>query len=92
MTDIVWRHKPRLAVVVSEARVAILDLDHLAQPAQVLEGSAAAIWRAVDGECSTSKVAASVAAEFEVKPSRVESDVVIFLNTLASHGLLEEVT
>ncbi len=68
----------------------MLDLTSLAVPPRILEGPAAAIWRAVDGENAASEVVASVAASFGVETAEIESDVVTFLASLASAGLLVE--
>lgn len=85
----VWRHSGRAAVVDSGDRIALLDLDHLADPPRVLEGSAAAIWRAVDGVRTTPMVVESVAGSYGVPPAELEADVLAFLDSLATAGLLE---
>ena len=59
------------------------------RPAADPRGSAAAIWRAVDGVRSTPAVVESVAESFGVPAAEVEADVVAFLDSLASAGLLE---
>ncbi len=66
-----WRHAGSLAVVETEDRVAVLDLEHLADPPRILEGSAAAIWKAVDGVRSAPVVVESVAESFGVQASDV---------------------
>ena len=86
--EIVWRHKPALAEVPSEGRVALLDLDDLAEPPRVLQGSGAAIWSAVNGGRTTSQVVEAVAEEFGLTAVEVRADVVEFLGSLADLGLL----
>jgi hypothetical protein len=86
--EIVLRHKYALAAVSSEGRVAILDLDDLAEPPRILEGTAAAIWSAVDGARTTSLLVAAVAEEFGLTAAEVRTDVVEFLEYLADLGLL----
>jgi hypothetical protein len=87
--EAVWRHQGDLAVVDSGDRVVVLDLASLAVPPQILEGSAAAIWRAVDGERATPEVVDSVAESFGVEAAEIEHDVTTFLASLATAGLLE---
>ncbi len=86
---VVWRHARSLAVVESPDRVALVDLARLAEPPRVLEGSAAVIWQAVDGERTPAEVVRSVAASFEAEPGDIEVDVVAFLESLADAGLIE---
>lgn len=86
----VWRHNEDVAVVDSGDRVVVLDLASLAVPPRILEGSAAAIWRAVDGERATPEVVESVAESVGVKAAEIEADVVTFLASLASAGLILE--
>lgn len=86
----VWRHKGDVAVVDSGDRIAVLDLASLADPPRILEGSAAAIWRAVDGGRAAPEVVESVAESFGVETAEIEADVVTFLLSLASAGLLVE--
>ncbi len=87
--DVVWRRAGGLAVVESTDRVALLNLDRLAEPPRILEGSAATIWWAVDGERATAGVVRAVASSFGMEPADVEADVVAFLGSLAAVGLLE---
>ena len=84
-----WRHRADLAVVDSDDRVVVLDLHQLAVPPRILEGSAAEIWRTLDGVRPTSTVVTEVGRSFGVEPSDVEADVVAFLGSLASAGLIE---
>jgi len=86
----VWRHTEDVAVVDSGDRVAVLDLASLAVPPRILEGSAAAIWRAVDGERTALQVVESVAKSFGAETAEIKADVVTFLASLASAGLLVE--
>ena len=87
--DVVWRRAGRVAVVESTDRVALLNLDRPAEPPRILEGSAATIWWAVDGERATAEVVRSVASSFGLEPAEVEADVVAFVGSLAAVGLLE---
>ena len=87
--EVVWQHAETLAVIESDDRVALLDLKRPSDPPRVLEGSAAAIWKAVDGERPVSDVVDAVAEAFEVEASDVRGDVQDFLGSLASAGLLE---
>jgi len=87
--EAVWRHRGEVAAVDSGDRVAVLDLTSLAVPPRILEGPAAAIWRAVDGERATPEVAQAVAQSFGVEAAEIEADVLAFLASLSSAGLLE---
>jgi predicted deacylase len=86
-----WRRSANLAVVGSAARVAVLDLTDLAAPPHVLEGSAAAIWAAVDGARGTTAIIEEVASACGVAPAAIAADVQGFLALLADQGLLERV-
>ena len=85
----VCRHTEDVAVVDSGDRVVVLDLASLAVPPRILEGSAAAIWRAVDGERTNSEVVGTVAKSSGVDAAEIEHDVTTFLASLATAGLLE---
>lgn len=53
----------------------------------VMEGSAYAIWRALDEPASTDQVVERVAADFGIPAAEVEPDVLAFLAELESRGL-----
>ncbi|NYG07549.1 hypothetical protein BJ986_002036 [Phycicoccus badiiscoriae] len=92
MTDTVWRLEPDLAVVESPGRVVVLDLTtpRTARPF-VMEGSAHAIWQALDGRPTTDQLVARVAAAFGLPAADVEPDVLGFLAELESRGLVSRV-
>ena len=87
-----WHRQPDVAVVESPGRVVVLDLTP-PQPARpfVMEGSAHAIWQALDHEPTTAQVVDRVAADFGIPAAEVEPDVVIFLAELESRGLVSRV-
>lgn len=86
----VWRRSDSLAQVPSEGRVAMIDLDRLADPPIVLEGTAAAIWAALDGHRTVAEVVATVAEEYAVPPDDIRGDVTAFVTDLAGRGLLRQ--
>jgi hypothetical protein len=87
MTD-VWMQSSSLAQVPSEGRVAMIDLDRLADPPMVLEGTAAAIWAAIDGRRTVAEVVDLVAEEYALAADDIRTDVEAFLDDLAERGLV----
>ncbi|WP_370290697.1 PqqD family protein [Nocardioides sp.] len=77
-----------VAVASSPQRVSLLDLAHLDRPPVVLEGSAAIIWKAIDGERDLEGVVAAVADEVFVEADVVRDDVLTFIDQLLGLGLL----
>lgn len=71
-----------LAVVESEGRAAILDLDHLDRPPAVLEGPAAAVWSLVDGTRNVAEIVSTLASVYDAPSGVVEADVCGFLADL----------
>jgi hypothetical protein len=88
MTD-VWMQSSSLAQVPSEGRVAMIDLDRLADPPMVLEGTAAAIWAAIDGRRTVAEVVDLVAEEYALAADDIRTDVEAFLADLAERGLVQ---
>ena len=88
MTD-VWMQSSSLAQVPSEGRVAMIDLDRLADPPMVLEGTAAAIWAAIDGRRTVAEVVELVAEEYALAADDIRTDVEAFLADLAERGLVQ---
>jgi hypothetical protein len=86
--SVVPRHRPGVAFVVSQDRVALLDLDQPDAPASVLEGTAALIWLAIDGVRTTEGIAEHVAAAHRAPPSVVGPDVAAFVAELVARGLV----
>ena len=83
-----WHRNPDVALVESPGRVVVLDLTtpQTARPF-VMEGSAHAIWRALDLHPTADQVVARVAADFGIPAAEVEPDVLTFLAELESRGL-----
>lgn len=86
--NVVRRHARDLAVVESPGRLALLDLTRLEAPPVVLEGSAVAIWAAIDGERDGAEICRHLARTYGMAPEQVRADVADCLTTLASLGLL----
>lgn len=86
--DAVWSHAPDLAVVDSPERVVLLNLRRPAEPARILLGTAAEIWRTIDGERAQREVVERMASSYGVGPAEVLSDVVSFCVDLEHDGLL----
>lgn len=71
-------------------RTALIDLDEAAHPPRILHGPAAAVWQAVDGARDLTTLCEQVAAEFDLRGDDVRDDVVSFLESLASQGLVAQ--
>jgi hypothetical protein len=87
---VVWAQSASLAQVPSEGRVAMIDLDRPADPPMVLEGTAAAIWAAIDGERTLAGVVAVVAEAYGLPAEQVRGDVEAFVADLAERGLVRQ--
>jgi hypothetical protein len=87
---VVWAQSGSLAQVPSEGRVAMIDLDRPADPPMVLEGTAAAIWAAIDGERTLAEVVAAVAEAYGLPAEQVRGDVETFVADLAERGLVRQ--
>ena len=74
-------------------RVVVLALsDPATARPLVMEGPAAAVWRALEVPGSTPEVVARVAADFGLPAAEVGPDVATFLVELAARGLVERLT
>ncbi|GAB3855697.1 hypothetical protein GCM10028801_11720 [Nocardioides maradonensis] len=83
--------KAAVAVSMTGDRVTLLDLDRLELPPLVLEGSAASVWRAIDGVSSVDAICDDLADAYELPVSTISADVVALLEDLVGRGLLVEV-
>ncbi len=72
--ELVRRH-PDVAWVEGEQRVVVCRLDRLDRPPAVLNGSAAAIWLALDRASTVEQVVQEVAARYDVDLAVVVDDV-----------------
>jgi len=66
----------------------MIDLDRLGDPPMVLEGTAASIWSAIDGQRTVDDVVAMVAEEYALPPDDIRADVEAFVADLAERGLV----
>jgi hypothetical protein len=55
----------------------------------VLNEVAAAVWLLLDGARSVAEIAALIIETLPADPAQVEADIVAFLKTLETHGLIE---
>lgn len=76
------------AVVEGIDRTIVLGLDHLDASPLVLEGTALAIWREIDGTSDTDEIVARLSRDFDVDVERIRSDVADFLDQLALKRLV----
>lgn len=81
------RPKEELAVVLGEDRVVLQDLERLTDPPLVLEGTAAEIWRLLDGRSVDDIVAALVVVHGE-PAAVIAPGVLAFLEDLAARDLV----
>lgn len=90
MTEPGALHRSReIAVVESADRAVLVHLDHPERPARILEGSAAAVWAAIDGGRDAAAVTAFVAAEYGVAPEDIAHDVARLLAGLGADDLVQ---
>lgn len=85
-----WRRRAAVVSVGDSGRTALIDLDDAAHPPRILNGPAAAVWQAVDGERDLTTLCERVAEEFGMTGDEVHRDVVAFLESLAAQGLVEQ--
>jgi hypothetical protein len=83
-----WRHADEISHVESAERVAIVTLSRLEDPPVVLTGTAASIWAAVDGARDDEAVACEVADRYDVPVEQIRTEVLTFLQHLASCQLI----
>ncbi|NQX35527.1 PqqD family protein [Herbiconiux sp. VKM Ac-2851] len=85
--DVAWHRSDDDAA----ERIAVLDLAEIGAVPFVLEGSAAAIWIAVDehGSEGADGVLTAVAERFGLEPAEVGGDVRAFLAELVERRLIE---
>jgi hypothetical protein len=83
-----WRHADEISHVQGAERVAIVTLSRLEDPPVVLTGTAASIWAAVDGARDDEAVACEVAARYDVPVEEIRTEVLTFLQHLASCQLI----
>jgi hypothetical protein len=89
-----WTYSPDIARTGpsgTDGRYVVVDLASPATPPRVLAGPAAVIWGAVDGVRDTAGIVAEVATQVELEEDAVLRDVVTFLESLATDGLLTQV-
>jgi hypothetical protein len=84
-----WVPKDELAVVTTEGRVVIQDLDRLDLPPLVLEGTGRSVWGSVDGGRTTDEISQAVAVEYGITPEAIRDDVASFLRELSLAGIIE---
>ncbi|MBX3089095.1 MAG: PqqD family protein [Cryobacterium sp.] len=84
-----WRRGADVASVDSGARTAVLNLgnDRDSTP-RILEGTAASIWRLIDGAHDTDGLVRELANSYGVNSKQIKPDVEAFLESLASEGLI----
>ena len=85
---VVWRHADAAAYVESAERVVVVDLDHLDLPPYVFEGSAAQVWRCVDGDRTEAEIVTDLADAYDVPADVVTPDVRQFVDRLRDLGLI----
>ena len=89
MTGRAIRRSSELAVVERPDHAVILDLRLLDKPDQMhIDGTALAIWRAIDGQRDRTAIVAAVASVYRVSSEDVEPDVASFLDDLERRGLI----
>jgi hypothetical protein len=70
------------AVVEAADRIVVLGLDRIDASPVVLEGTALAVWREIDGESDTDEIVARLSETFDLDAARILADVEDFLDRL----------
>lgn len=78
--DLAWRRVGGELFVVDAARSRLHELN----------GTAAAAWEGLAAGKDAQRIAAGIAAEFEVAPAEAASDLAVFIKELSAAGLLEK--
>lgn len=87
--ETIWQRSPDVAFVDDAERVVILSLSNpRASRPQLLTGSAAAIWRALDGLRSCHDIATLISADSSTDSDQVAQDVNRFLQDLGVKSLV----
>lgn len=85
----VWKRSTSVAWVQSQDRVVVLSLIHPGSSPLALQGSAGAIWNAINGESTVEEIVAAVAYEFDLRASEITVSIVEFLEQLAGLGFID---
>lgn len=85
----VYRLSKDVAVVGEGDRIVVLDLTRLDRPPMALEGTAARIWQAIDGERDQEQVIAHLAGAYGTTSEQIAGDVRIFLGQLVDLSLVD---
>ena len=83
-----WRIKPEVAWTDQDDRIAVLDLDRLSEPPVIFTDSGGDIWRAIDGERNEDSIVSFVAQQYDVTPTEIRQQVLVFLADLAERHLI----
>jgi hypothetical protein len=84
------RRAAHLAVVERDEHVLVLDLSRLDDPRpRRFDGTALAIWRAIDGVRDRDGIVATVAEAYGVEEAGVGADIDAFLDELERLGLID---
>lgn len=87
-----WRRSPAVAFVDDGERIALLDLrDPRETRPKLLNGPAAAVWRALERSDLAGDVIEIVAGHFSVPTDQISIDVQAFLRALEEEGLIYRV-
>jgi hypothetical protein len=87
----IWQHRDDVAWTDGVDRVVVLDLRRPTEPGPMaFEGSAAAIWTAIDGTRDTDQVITAVAEVYEIDPTVVAAEVRTFISDLVARDLIAE--
>jgi len=76
------------AVVEAPDRAVVLGLDRLDASPIVLEGTALAVWREIDGMSDTTEIIARLSRDFDVDANEIRSPIEEFLGRLALERLV----
>lgn len=89
MSEIRWRHSPDASHVDSGERVVVVDLSSPEPRPQVLEGTAATIWRLLEEPQTEEELVSGLLEEHaDADPGQVATDTVGFIQQLAAANLV----
>jgi hypothetical protein len=84
----VWRRSGDAAYVESPDRTVVLDLDRLDRAPYVFEGTAAQVWRHVDGHRTEGEIVSALAELYDAPTDTLTGDVRAVLGQLDGLGLV----
>jgi hypothetical protein len=90
MTQRTWTKNPRVAEVVHDSSVSLINLADRGADPVILEGVAAYIWQLLAAELAEEEAVERVATAWHMTKADVSESVEAFLSELGHYGLIRE--